>query len=46
VFGQQCTQAGLLSTLALLQGRDAETMLRGAGVQYWIQWGDDAAVTG
>lgn len=46
VFGQQCTQAGLLSTLALLQGRDAEALLREAGVQYWIQWGDDAPVTG
>lgn len=46
VFGQQCTQAGLLSTLALLQGRDAETLLREAGVQYWIQWGDHAPVTG
>lgn len=46
VFGQQCTQAGLLSTLALLQGRDAETLLTEAGVQYWIQWGDHAPVTG
>lgn len=46
VFGQQCTQAGLLSTLALLQGRAAETLLRDASVQYWIQWGDDAPVTG
>ncbi|MCK0153311.1 FAD:protein FMN transferase [Alcanivorax sp. S6407] len=46
VFGQQCTQAGLLSTLALLQGREAENLLREAGVQYWIQWGDDAPVTG
>ena len=46
VFGQQCTQAGLLSTLALLQGRHAEDLLRDAGVQYWIQWGDDASVTG
>lgn len=39
VFGQQCTQAGLLSTLALLQGKHAEELLREAGVQYWIQWG-------
>ncbi len=46
VFGQQCTQAGLLSTLALLQGKHAEDLLRDAGVQYWIQWGDDAPVTG
>lgn len=46
VFGQQCTQAGLLSTLALLQGKHAEELLREAGVQYWIQWGDDAPVTG
>lgn len=46
VFGQQCTQAGLLSTLALLQGKNAEELLRDAGVQYWIQWGDDAPVTG
>ncbi|MEE3319680.1 MAG: FAD:protein FMN transferase [Pseudomonadota bacterium] len=46
VFGQLCTQAGLLSTLALLQGQDAETLLEEAGVQYWIQWGNDAPVTG
>lgn len=46
VFGQQCTQAGLLSTLALLQGLHAEDLLREAGVQYWIQWGNDAPVTG
>lgn len=46
VFGQQCTQAGLLSTLALLQGKHADELLREAGVQYWIQWGDDAPVTG
>jgi thiamine biosynthesis lipoprotein len=46
VFGQQCTQAGLLSTLALLQGKHAENLLQEAGVQYWIQWGNDAPVTG
>jgi thiamine biosynthesis lipoprotein len=46
VYGRQCTQAGLLSTLALLQGKDAETLLRGAGVQYWIQWGNDAPIAG
>lgn len=46
VFGQQCTQAGLLSTLALLQGKDAEHLLKDAGVRYWIQWGNDASVAG
>jgi len=46
VFGQQCTQAGLLSTLAILQGKDAERLLDEAGAQYWIQWGDDAPATG
>lgn len=46
VFGQQCTQAGLLSTLALLQGEAAENLLQEAGVHYWIQWGDDAPAIG
>lgn len=32
-----CTQAGTLTTLAMLQGRDAEHFLKTAGVRHWIQ---------
>ena len=32
-----CTQAGTLTTLAMLQGRNAESFLQQAGVQHWIQ---------
>ncbi len=32
-----CTQAGALSTLAILQGADARTFLDSQHVQYWIQ---------
>jgi FAD:protein FMN transferase len=37
VAADTCTQAGTLTTLAMLQGRDAERMLRESGVQYWLQ---------
>jgi thiamine biosynthesis lipoprotein len=33
----QCLQAGLLSTLSTLKGRDAETFLEAQGITYWIQ---------
>lgn len=33
-----CTEAGMLTTLALLHGSDAEAFLRSAGVQQWVQW--------
>lgn len=32
-----CTQAGTLTTLAMLQGANAEQLLRASGSQYWIQ---------
>lgn len=32
-----CTQAGTLTTLAMLQGSGAEEMLRASGMKYWIQ---------
>jgi len=37
VAADTCTQAGTLTTLAMLQGRDAEQFLRASGAKYWIQ---------
>jgi thiamine biosynthesis lipoprotein len=36
VAASSCTEAGLLSTMALLQGRGAEHFLREQGVRYWL----------
>ena len=38
VAANTCTDAGILSTLALLQGPEAETFLKAQHVQYWCQW--------
>jgi thiamine biosynthesis lipoprotein len=35
VAAPTCTHAGMLATLALLRGRDAEAFLTAEGVQYW-----------
>lgn len=35
VAADTCTQAGMLSTLAMLKGGEAESFLDGEGVQYW-----------
>lgn len=37
VAADTCTQAGTLTTLAMLQGEKAEQMLRESGLQYWLQ---------
>jgi len=37
VAADSCTQAGMLSTLAMLQGNAAETFLDGQDVKYWIR---------
>ena len=37
VAADTCTQAGTLTTLAMLQGDNAESMLRASGLQYWLQ---------
>lgn len=37
VAADTCTQAGMLSTLAMLQGRGAEKFLEGEGVRYWCR---------
>jgi thiamine biosynthesis lipoprotein len=37
VAAPSCTQAGVLSTLAMLKGSDAEVFLRSEGVRFWIQ---------
>ena len=36
VLHDSCTQAGLLSTLAILQGKDAEAFLEEEGVTHWV----------
>jgi len=36
VAASSCTEAGLLSTLALLHGTDARAFLEGQGVRYWL----------
>jgi thiamine biosynthesis lipoprotein len=38
VAADSCTQAGMLSTLAMLKGADAEDFLVGEGVQHWCRW--------
>jgi thiamine biosynthesis lipoprotein len=37
VAAPSCTQAGMLTTLAMLKGPDAELFLRSEGVRFWIQ---------
>jgi len=37
VAADTCTQAGTLTTLAMLKGKDAETLLKASGAQYWLQ---------
>jgi thiamine biosynthesis lipoprotein len=38
VTANTCTEAGILSTLALLHGADAEQFLKQQGVAYWCEW--------
>ena len=38
VAAARCTEAGMLATLALLQGGGAEPFLRAQGVRYWCLW--------
>ena len=37
VVAQSCTQAGMMATLASLQGADAEAFLDAQGLQNWVQ---------
>ena len=37
VAADTCTQAGTLTTLAMLQGPNAEQFLQSTGAQYWLQ---------
>ena len=39
VAADSCTQAGMLSTLAMLKGAQAEKFLRGEGAQFWCNRG-------
>jgi len=36
VHAATCTEAGFLSTMGMLSGREAETFLRGAGEKFWV----------
>jgi thiamine biosynthesis lipoprotein len=36
VAASSCTEAGLMATLAMLQGRGAESFLQEQGVRYWL----------
>jgi thiamine biosynthesis lipoprotein len=36
VAAQNCTDAGILATLAMLQGKDAEEFLQAQQVRYWV----------
>ena len=38
VAASTCTQAGALSTLAILQGANAQQFLESQGARFWIQW--------
>jgi thiamine biosynthesis lipoprotein len=38
VVANTCTDAGILSTLALLHGAEAEAFLRAQNVRFWCQW--------
>ena len=40
VAAEHCTQAGMLSTLALLQGANARAFLEGQGVRHWVLEGE------
>ena len=41
VASSTCTEAGVLSTLAMLKGQEAEAFLDGEGVRYWCQRATD-----
>ncbi len=38
VLADTCTEAGLLATFAMLQGKDAEIFLDEQGGRYWVIW--------
>jgi len=42
VAADTCTQAGMLSTLAMLQGKGAETFLSAQDVKFWCDRGEEA----
>jgi len=42
VAADSCTQAGMLSTLGMLKGAQAEAFLEAQGVQFWCNRGDGA----
>lgn len=38
VAGNSCIEAGILSTLAILNGEGAEQFLKEQGISFWVQW--------
>jgi thiamine biosynthesis lipoprotein len=46
VAADTCTQAGMLSTLAMLEGARAEAFLEAQTLRYWCNRGNDADVPG
>jgi len=38
VHGATCVETGILSTLAMLKGADAEQFLEAQGARFWVQW--------
>ena len=45
VAAAQCTLAGMLATMALLSGAQAETFLQQQQVKYWCLWGERQGAT-
>jgi len=41
VIANNCTEAGMFATFAMLRGAEAETFLKAENAQYQIQWGED-----
>jgi thiamine biosynthesis lipoprotein len=37
VLAKTCTEAGIISTMAMLQGKNAEKFLKAQDMQYWVQ---------
>jgi len=44
VIANNCTEAGMFATFAMLQGAEAETFLKAENVQYQIQWGKEQGI--
>ncbi len=43
VLANGCMEAGLLSTLAMLRGKDATLFIKSQGVPYWVCWASESS---